>query len=255
MFDANNALNLIAAQLKAGNGVEAAAMAEQAISQYRNDGRLLEMAGLVYYELSQVQLAISRLEAATTLKPLSTIAQIRLAECYWSVGLQESALSIGLFLEQRFLEDKINLSVATPLVHCLADLNQFDAASRVCLRIYEQDNLNGHACYGVAWYRALSGQDLGESIGWLEKAVVLAPENARYRITLGHAYADDRDIPAAVHTFLGFTPALIAAVKCCHCLMEMIDYLELYDTSQSRVVRNMKRRVAVINQTRNREIF
>ena len=255
MFDANNALNLIAAQLQRGNGVQAVAMAEQAISQYRNDGRLLEMAGLVYYELSQIELAISRLEAATTLKPLSAIAQIRLADCYWSVGLRESALSIALFLEQRFLENKINLSVATPLVHCIAELDQFNAASRVCLRIFEQDDLNGHACYGIAWYRALDGQDLGDSIGWLEKAVVLAPENARYRITLGHAYADVRDISAAVHTFLGFTPALITGVKCCHCLLEMIDYLECYDSSQSKVVNDMKRQLAVINETRNREIF
>lgn len=250
MFDVSNVLQLIERSLSSGRASQALELAEQAISQYRNEGRLYELAGLAYCKLGKTEKAISKFESATVLCPLSTISQVSLAVCYWRSGLEKPAITVANFLEQRFVSGHIDLAEGTRLVHCLEELGLFFAASKVCLKVYEEGMSNGHAAYGVAWYRALSGLEIFESIGWLETAVQLEPENACYRITLGYAFADSGNTAAAVKTFLEINENLVPQITCRFCLHEICEYLSENDSSDSGIVQAMHRQLSRLEVTR-----
>ena len=252
MFDANNALQLVAQQLELQNYRVACQIADQAITQFRNNGYLLEIAGQARYGLTDYEQAMARFESAASLIPLATNAKLRLANCYIETGNPVAANAVANELAGKFFRKELPSTFARSLVQCLCELKKFDAAAKICEQIFHNDPTNGHACYGVAWYRSLSGVEICKSLSWFEQAVQLQPENARYRISLGYAYSNSFDIAAAIQTFNGLTPSLVRNIKCRWCLIQMIEFLDLHDPHNLGIKPLLQTRLVAIEPTHKR---
>ncbi|MEM9942116.1 MAG: hypothetical protein AAF939_11065 [Planctomycetota bacterium] len=249
MFDANHAMDLVVSLIERGRYQDAVSIGKQAISQHPHDGRLFEVTGVAYFGWGKIMKSMSQLETATTLKPLSSIAQLTLAKCYLKTGMDESASTIVTHLVKQCIDGIFEPAGFPALVHCLAQMRRYLDAALVCECWTIQEPDNGHAHYGIAWYRAMGGEELIHHIQRLEKAVELLPNNVDYRITLGFAYADSSNIPRALGLFHEMTCEQIGCVGCPGCLGEIIDFLCRYESADSITVTRLQNQLVKIQNT------
>ncbi|MEM7453205.1 MAG: tetratricopeptide repeat protein [Planctomycetota bacterium] len=247
MFDPRNAIQLIAKRIASGNSEDAIEIAEQALAQYRDDGRLYEMAGLAYFAAGRHSHAIERMEKARRKMGLSINAQLCLASCYWKTGVRHAALAIADRIKARFMHASLHRRHVAALVHWYAGNQMFESAADICLRVFQENSCDSEACLGIAWYRSLT--DIAESTttNWLEAAVRLRPDNAAFRIALGKAYAEQNEKDSAIRIFLGLSAPMIEQIECASCLASVTRYLKKYHHGDSPVVSLISQRLTSLN--------
>lgn len=80
---------------------EGICLTQSLLKQFPHDGRVWELSGLIFRELTSYQLAQGALETANTLIPLSDQAQLALADCYLHVGHRDLAGEMLQFLAEK----------------------------------------------------------------------------------------------------------------------------------------------------------
>ncbi len=214
---ANSATSLIHAKslARTGSPIRAMEVLEAAVKEYPDDGELLELQGIVLNSINDFDGAISSLEKATALVPLSFEGQLALAECYRRNQFVESASVIYLHLfEQRNLPTKHLSELAVGL----AAMGDVQRALEVCREAVGRDPECDQALYGVAHYMGRCGYPIELILPVLENVFKLAPDVVRYRVSLAVACIVGGKSDRAKKLTAPMNKEQLSTVHCASCL-------------------------------------
>ena len=189
----------------------------------RDDGRALEMRGLVHYSGGNFQESVASLERASLMVPLRPSGRVCLGHAYAKIG--RTSLSRDLLRE---LIHDTSLSILL-LLHVASGLNAVDRpdlAMEACRNAMKRDDTVAQAHYDLGFYAGRCGypDEVIESLA--RKAVDLAPDVVRYRVGLaGLLWRQDRT-DEAYEFVRNLVNDDLVSICCSCCLKRIIDMYE-----------------------------
>ncbi|MEN1678633.1 MAG: tetratricopeptide repeat protein [Planctomycetota bacterium] len=144
-------------------------------------GRLWELRGQAHLALGETVEAVSCLEHATCLVPLSIEARMALGRSYELTGRKELACQVFLTLVK---VERIPFGVLEPLARALGRLGQLRAALRLCFDASERDPESPAPLLGIAFYQRRLGYPPEKLLCSLLQAFHLQPDDFDIRLTL-----------------------------------------------------------------------
>lgn len=177
------------------------------------DGHLWQLRALLLHDAGRWSEALDNIERAQLLIPLHHQGQFVLAD-----GLREAgrtALALDLYRQLAAAPD-LPAELLQPLYHGFACLGAWHAAAVVCrraLKLYPEDD---RICFALAQAMMELRQPTEIVTALLRRAVQLAPEAARYRVSLVlHLLAAGSDEEA--YAELARVPVERLDAICCRC--------------------------------------
>lgn len=101
MYATEEVLNNLTVFYETKRWDEGVSLSQSLLRQFPHDGRVWELSGLIFRELTSYKLAQGALETANTLIPLSDQAQLALVDCYLHVEKKELASGMLQFLSEK----------------------------------------------------------------------------------------------------------------------------------------------------------
>lgn len=187
---------------RSGRRAEAAAVLRDRLSQRTDDGRDLQLQGLLWRDDGRSAAARAALESAMFLSPLEPDAWLALAEIYERTGRKDDArTAVAALVERTDLAEEL-----MPRVAALSGrLGDAKVALELCRRALVRDPDCDEALFGAACYMRTLNFPLEMVAGLLRRAVRLDPNCCLYRRTLANllmsmnqsaeAYAHYRHVP------------------------------------------------------------
>ncbi|MCP4193750.1 MAG: hypothetical protein GY768_24320 [Planctomycetaceae bacterium] len=146
-----------------------------------DDGRLLELHGIIRNAQGNLTGAIASLEHAAAIIPLSLAGQCVLAQCYVAVGHRQLAGEMFRFLLSR---PKVAPSLLPLIAAGFSVLEDHQLALEACRRAAECEIDNGEPFFGMAHHMECLDYPLEMIATVLKKAIELEPDRVRYRLAL-----------------------------------------------------------------------
>ena len=228
-----------------GRRAEAAAVVRSRLTQRVDDGRDLQLQGLLWHDEGRTRAARAALESAMFLSPLEPDACLALAEIYERSGRRDEAqTALAALVERSDLSEALMPRVAA-LSGRLGDAR---VALELCRRALLRDPDCDEALFGAACYMRRLAFPNETIAGLLRRAVRLDPHCCLYRRTLANllmsmnqsaeAYAHYRHVP-------------LDQVCCAGCLRTMH---EVFDRAGDATRRDaVADRLALITQQTNEQ--
>jgi len=220
--ECQNCCGQVSALLREGAYDQALVVVSRALSSARKNGRLWEQLGVVHFVRQEFNSARDALENATTLVPLSPLAQLYLAECYVASGAKESARAIGHHLA--FLPD-VKESLFARLTTLLGKLGDCESALHVCRRAATAYPEDDQPIFGMAYYMSKLSYPLKKVLAVMRRAVALAPDCVTYRISLARLLDSDGQVDEAYQALQGIDGAQFSKLRCRCCLKQLLSIL------------------------------
>jgi tetratricopeptide (TPR) repeat protein len=167
--------------LEAGDFDEAFGLAEGGLRFYPDDGRLWEMRGIALGCRREIREAMTSLETASTLVPLTISGQMVLAACYFRTGNLESAECIYEYLATR---TDIPIKLLPDLARGLDQVGKPELALQACRvavgRVPECDS----AWFAMAFFMTKLDYPVEQVVEVVRRAFDLSPTHVLYRVDL-----------------------------------------------------------------------
>ena len=144
-------------------------------------GHAWELLGILASTLEEMTLAMSALERASSLIPLSITAQLVLARCYSRTGFRETAKAIYLHLATLERLDEQHLK---PLAEGLGRHGEYQMALAICRQAANRMPDNPEPLLGIVHYMRRLRIPPERILPTLFRAFRLAPEDKDCRISL-----------------------------------------------------------------------
>ncbi|WP_339731976.1 hypothetical protein [uncultured Gimesia sp.] len=161
---------------------EGVCLTQSLLKQFPHDGRVWELSGLIFRELTSYKLAQGALETANTLIPLSDQAQLALADCYLHVGQRELAGEMLQFLsENAGISSTLQSEVEERLQKLSAAVDPKDDGDQSA---YHGPKLTAEHHYNLAHSMGHLGYPPECVEQEILRAIELAPDCLEYRIGL-----------------------------------------------------------------------
>jgi tetratricopeptide (TPR) repeat protein len=166
----------------ADNSEATAGIAAAALADHPADAGLWEVLGLSLHAMGDVTLAAEALEMATVLRPLSTSAQVALADCYLALDRDEVARSMYQHLAAD--PDAIPAEHLAAVVAGLTRVGELRAALEVAREHAKRLPRSDDAAFTVVECMEAAECPLVDRLAAARQAYRLAPHRARNRLAL-----------------------------------------------------------------------
>ncbi len=190
------------------------------------DARLWELLGLIQYARHRFTPAVSALERASLIAPLTPAARVGLALAYGQVGRRELARDL---LEQLIDDATLAIPLLLQVAAGLDAVGHPELAMQACRTASVRDPLLSQPYYDLGFYSARCGLPARVSEALARKAIGLAPENVSYRVGLASMLARLGRNSDAWTVVAKLSDEQLAVVTCRCCLERIAD---LYETHQ-----------------------
>jgi len=151
------------------------------LRQFPHDGRVWELSGLIYRDITSYELARGALETANTLIPLSDEAQLALADCYAHAGRFSLARDICEFLLEK---EHLAPELLPRIERRLKQLPESEFKQSHAEYQTSHPDLTAEHHYNLAYYMGYVGYPEENIEREILEAIRLAPECVEYRIGL-----------------------------------------------------------------------
>jgi len=242
MSDRNQRLQRILEQYRDGRLDEAIHLAQQALQESPDEGRLWELRGLIHRDRSETAAAVDALERASLLVPLQTFSRIALAEGYGKLGRRE--LARDLYLEcLKPPEPEVE-----SLLHIGAGLEACGfpgLAMKACRLAQRSDPQHPQPYYDMGYYAARCGYPMHVVESLARRAISFDPENVHYRVGLASLLLRQDRLDDALNVIGAMTDRQIHAIRCRCCLERITELFEQTgDRSRAEQCRRHAQRLA-----------
>ena len=229
---------------ESGNLDGAMIIVNECLEYDRENGRTLELQGLVQYSSEQYQQSVATLESASLRVPLRKPACVCLAHGYGRIGKRELSLDLLIeALESPDIPAPLLLQIGTGLDY----VDRPDLALAVCRRSADISPEYAQTWYDMGYYIGRCGGPNSTIESLARKAVELDPENMRYRVGLAGLLVS-RDAYGDAHQLVkDLSNAQIESMTCRCCLQRLIDIYEFAHDYRRVVVG--QQRLALIGNT------
>ena len=202
-----------------GDLEEALRLLKLHLRTHREDGRGWELAGLIHYARGRVAVAVSAIERASLLVPLSPAARVCLTHGYIRIGKADLARDLmANLLQDPGLTAPLLLQVATGL----DAIRQPAMAMQAARKAMQLDGGLAQAYYDMGYYAARCGIPAEYTESLARRAIALDPDNVGYRIGLvSHLLRFDRS-DDAYRIVCRLASPQIESIRCPNCLQRMI---------------------------------
>jgi tetratricopeptide (TPR) repeat protein len=188
--------------------------------EHPDDGRLVQLRGIVWHARGRFDAAQRCLERAAALVPLAPTAAWCLADCYLRHDYPQSAHAILVHLAGR---SDTPSELLPQLARALGQLGDHHLALEVCRTSARREPDNDQPLFGMAWYMHRLSYPAECVLPLLRRAVDLAPDCLEYRLGYGMLlYRAGRWKDA--YGPLSVVPP--ESVRCPRCLERMVDVFD-----------------------------
>jgi len=198
-----------------GELLECAELLRTALLRFPDDGRFIQLQGLLWHSQRRYAAACRAFEMASLLVPLSAAAQLALADVYRRSGRNDDAKTILSFLVTRHDLPTILLPGLTA---ALGLLGEYQQALEVCRDASRRDPEQDEALYAMAYYMNKLDYPLECIVPLLRRAISLAPDSRLYRVSLAVLCARSGNWDEA---YAIFAPLDVAEMRCQTCVRFM----------------------------------
>jgi tetratricopeptide (TPR) repeat protein len=202
---------------------EALSLADSALLDSEEDGRVWELKGLIHHARSEFVPAVSALETASLFVVLNPAASVCLGQCYGRIG--RNTLSRDLLtplVEDPRMTSELLLQIATGL-----DASDDPRlAMKAARKAAERDPFLGQAYYDMGYYSARCGQSPRIVETLARKALSLEPDNLGFQLGLVSFLLKAGRDEEAYDIVSGLTNEQIERVHCRCCLERVVDLFE-----------------------------
>jgi tetratricopeptide (TPR) repeat protein len=211
--------------LQQGNVTQAIRLTEAALAEPGNEtnGRVVQLHGLTLFVHGDYEAALSALESALLLSPLTAESLTVLANLYVKFGKTEDArVSLNILVEDIH---NIPSELLSQIADLLGRVGEPRKALSVCYRLIDNDPDCDAAIFSAAHYMHRVGCAPRQVIAMMRRAFSLDPKNCTYRRALASALAVHGDIQSAYSLFASIS---IDEICCCNCLRIMNNIFEKF---------------------------
>ena len=188
--------------------------------QFPDDGRIVQLQGLVWHARRRYVSAIRALELASTLVPLSLPAQLAMADAYRRSGRPNDARTILSFLAER---SDMPTVLLPDLTAGLGIVGEYQQALDVCREASRREPERDEPLYGMAYYMNKLSYPPEVILPLLRQCRALSPESRLYRTSLAVMCGRAGQWEEAYELFAEVDPATL---RCQTCLRFMIRVFE-----------------------------
>jgi tetratricopeptide (TPR) repeat protein len=191
-----------------------------ALLEFPDDGRIVQLQGLVWHARRRYLAAVRALELASALVPLSLPAQLAMADSYRRAGRPNDARPILSYLAERSDMPTVllpNLTAGLGLV------GEYQQALDVCREASRREPERDEPLYGMAYYMNKLGYPTEVMLALLRRCRALAPESRLYRTSLAVMCGRAGLWEEAYELFADVDPQ---TVRCQTCIRFMIGVFE-----------------------------
>ncbi|WP_417382364.1 tetratricopeptide repeat protein [Gimesia sp.] len=199
---------------------EGLCLSQSLLKQFPHDGRVWELSGMLFRELTSFKLAQNALETATTLIPLSDRAQLALADCYLHFGQRQLAGEMFQFLYEKegiapqlHSELKDRLQKLTDSEHQGEDWDQAEL---------QRPKLTAEHHYNLAHSMGYLGYPPECVEQEILRAIELAPDCLEYRIGLAGFLSQVHRAEEGYQYVAGLSLQEISRLECECCLERLV---------------------------------
>ena len=187
---------LIEANIAAKKYAAAVDAAKEALAQHPDDLRLTRLEAQALRHTGKADAGIALLEAAVKHHEGDPVAYISLAQAYSDADRGAQAVTVLQNAQSKFPEDD---GIAFELGSVFDKQKRYAEAESAFRQVLSRDPENAIALNYLGYMLAERGERLDESVGYLQKALQVEPENPSYLDSLGWAYfkADKLDLAEA----------------------------------------------------------
>ena len=190
------------------------------LDQRPDDGRLWELLGTLAYAKEDFELALTAIERASLLIPLSPRAQLVLAKCYDRGGFRESAAAIYCHLAT--LPD-LAVDLLATLAAGLGRCGECELALQVCRRAAESfpDRADPHL--GIVHYMRRLRRPVKQILPSMFRAHHLEPDNVEYRVRLAWMLHESGCSAAGAYLLEGVDCEEFSCIRCLTLMQTIFD--------------------------------
>jgi tetratricopeptide (TPR) repeat protein len=192
-----------------------------ALLQFPDNGRFIELQGLVWQRQQRFEPARRAFELASSLVPLSIAGQLALADAYRRCGQPADARQILSHLAGR---DDIPTTLLSHLTAGLGHLGEYQLALEVSREAVQREPDRDEAIYGMVFYMSKLNYPTECMLPLLRRAVSLAPERQLYRLGLAWISARAGHWDEAYMVCRGL---IAGRIECRNCLHFVISVFEI----------------------------
>lgn len=207
-----------------GHPKEAIRLLSGHLKTHPDDGRSWEMLGTMYHATGQIASAVSALEHATTLVPLTLVGQYSLADCYLDIGMTHTASDMF----EHLMYQKLPTELVPPVVAALSKVGLNFHALELSREAASRNPSCDEAWFSIAHHMALCGYPPCLVVPVLNQAVELEPRNPVYRCTLAKFAIEAEESGIAYRAIANLEPASIQQLACTFCILH---FEHLYKTA------------------------
>jgi tetratricopeptide (TPR) repeat protein len=196
-------------------------LAEAALRDAEDDGRLWQLRGMIHRQRGEVEPCIDALERASLLVPINAPARMALAEAYGKVGRRKLARDLYMAL---FGDGTMTVELLMQTAVGLDAIDQPRLAMKACQIAAERDPERSQPYYDMGYYAARCGYPVHVVESLAGRAISHEPDRVNYRIGLASLLAKHERLDEAHAVVRSITPAQIETV-CCRCCLERMAWL------------------------------
>lgn len=211
---------------EAGEFANARELVDECLQTSAEDGRCLELLGLIQYTTGAYTESVASLESASLRVPLRMAARVCLAHGYGRIGRNQ--LSGDLLADLVDTED-LPVPLLLQVAIGLDDLGRPDLAVQAC-RVACQRNPNyAQTWYDMGYYIGRAGGSEVHVEGLARRAIEIEPYNTRYRVGLAGLLVKRARSDEAYELIQRLDKTAIESISCVCCLRRVV---ELYSRAR-----------------------
>lgn len=192
-----------------------------ALLRFPNDGRFIQLQGLLWHSQRRYSSACRAFEIASLLVPLSHAAQLAQADVYRRCGRTDDARTILSFLVTR---SDLPAILLPGLTSALGLIGEYQQALEVCRDASQRDPEQDQALYAMAYYMNKLDYPVECIAPLLRRALSLAPDSRLYRISLAVLAARSGQWQEAHTLFAPLNPADLKCQTCVRFMARVFDH-------------------------------
>jgi tetratricopeptide (TPR) repeat protein len=190
--------------------------------EFPDDGRIVQLQGLVWHARRRYVSAIRALELASTLVPLSLPAQLAMADAYRRCGRPNDARTILSFLAER---SDMPTVLLPNLTAGLGIVGEYQQALDVCREASRREPERDEPLYGMAYYMNKLGYPPEVILPLLRQCRALSPECRLYRTSLAVMCGRAGHWEEAYELFAEVDPATLRCQTCVRFMIRVFEHI------------------------------
>ncbi len=195
----------------------------EATTRFPNSGRLFDLEGIILEKLERIRAAISSLEKATILSPLTPLGQIVLSSCYLKIGKPALAKTILEFMAD---SDTTPVDMLKFVAEQLGSIKEYHLALQVCRRSAMENPNSAESFYGVAYYMERLCYPNRLIANVLKHILSIEPGRFLVRLSLMNLHFEAGDVQSAFDIVADeITELNLRKICCVGCMKKLIQVL------------------------------